>query len=275
MNDAEQTSDQNGWLSLRNVSNYDDPDQPQFAGRYTLNSPTLPDSILAVTYNIREGMAVAEAGDALVGSESLKEADIVLLQEMDESGVDQIAGLLNRNYIYYPAYRARSGRNVGNAILTCWPISDERKVILPGRHPVTGQLRIAVCAAVEIGNVFVSVCSVHTETYSTMASHRKGQVAALVEDIGPGNGAVIVGGDFNTVSKRSIRRMTEQFAAVGLARASAGIGPTIAKFGLRPAAADHIYTRGFSTIDAGKVEGVRASDHLPVWTQLTWASGDI
>lgn len=274
MSAADQTAGQNARRSLGNVINYDDPEQPQFKGRYASNSPALPDSILAVTYNIREGKAVAEAGDALMNSESLKEADIVLLQEMDESGVDEIARLLNANYVYYPAYQRRTDRNVGNAILTRWPISDERKVILPGRHPVTGQIRIAACATVEIGNVSVSVYSVHTETYSTMASHRKEQVAALVKDIGPGASPVIVGGDFNTVSKRSIQRMTEQFAEVGLARASAGVGPTIARFGLKPAAADHLFTRGFTTIAAGKVEGVRASDHLPVWTQLKWASGE-
>ena len=128
-----------------------------------------------VTYNIRQGQAIQQAGEALHRAERLREVDVIALQEMEETGVERLARWLRANYVYYPAFTRRSGRNAGNAILTRWPLSGARKVILPRRHPVTGQLRIAVRATVTVGANAIAVYSVHTETYATLASHRGAQ----------------------------------------------------------------------------------------------------
>jgi endonuclease/exonuclease/phosphatase (EEP) superfamily protein YafD len=120
----------------------------------------------------------------------------------------------------------------------------------------------------------VTAYSIHTETYTVPVSYRRAQIEAVVEDIGPGDTPTVVGGDFNTVSKRSIDRMTEQFAAIGLSRKSAGAGPTVSKLGVKPSAADHIFTRGFCRVGRGKLEEARASDHFPVWVQLICDPGD-
>ncbi len=208
-------------------------------------------------------------------SEALQAADIILLQEMDEAGTEFIARELGHNYVYYPAsVPFMHGRNLGNAILSRWPMTQSHKLILPYRHPAIRQTRIAVRARVTGGNRNVVVYSAHTEIYSTLVRHRKAQVAALVDDVGPGQGAVIVGGDFNTITRRGVKRTAGQFAEIGLARASEGSGPSIRILGVWTAVTDHIFTRGFQVLASGVVDTARASDHLPVWTVLAWSDRD-
>ena len=160
---------------------------------------------------------------------------------------NQIARALQVNYIYYPSSMpARMERNFGNAILSRWPLSQPAKLILPHKHPTNKQLRIAVRATAVLPEQEITLYSVHTETYTVMTKHRKAQIKAIVDDIGPGEAPVIVGGDFNTVSGRSIKRLKRLFGEIGLLRASAGAGTTVKKYRTRPSAADHIFTRGFA-----------------------------
>jgi endonuclease/exonuclease/phosphatase family metal-dependent hydrolase len=266
--DSGKETDKRSGFSVAHAKLYADPHGPKFEGFYANETQAISDQLIVVTYNIKEGLKTDLAGEGLRTIEEIKDADIVLLQEMDESGVDQIAQLLGLNYVYYPAFVSRSGRNVGNAILARWLLTEPHKIILPGRHPLSGQMRIAVRATVNFNGQDLHVYSIHTETYSTVPAHRKDQIAALVEDIGPGSSLVIAGGDLNTVSKRSIQRMADQFAAVGLNRASAGSGPTISKFGFSSVAADHLFARGFSIVSSGTVQYAEASDHFPVWAKV-------
>jgi endonuclease/exonuclease/phosphatase (EEP) superfamily protein YafD len=221
-----------------------------------------------VTYNINHGLEVAGAIEAFKSSRRLRRADLVLLQEMDEVGTGAIAEALRHNYVYFPASVARYGRNFGNAILSRWPLKDARKLVLPHRHPVNQVLRIAARATLDLGDMDVHAYSVHTETYTVPAPVRRAQIAAIVDDIGPGQRSVIVGGDFNTVSGRSIKRMVSQFATIGLRRTSSGAGATVTKLGIRPSAADHVFTRGFCRTGRGKEELTGVSDHFPVWVRL-------
>jgi endonuclease/exonuclease/phosphatase family metal-dependent hydrolase len=272
--DSGKETSQRSEFSVAHAELYEDPHGPKFEGHYAGETQAISDQLIVVTYNIKEGLETDLAGEGLRTIEELKDADVVLLQEMDESGVDQIAKVLSLNYVYYPGFVSRDGRNVGNAILARWPLTKPHKVILPGRHPLSGQMRIAVRAAVNFNGQDLLIYSIHTETYSTMPAHRKDQVAAVVEDIGPGSSLVIAGGDLNTVSKRSIKRMTEQFAAVGLVRISAGSGPTISKFGLSSVAADHLFARGFSIASSGTVAHAEASDHFPLWAKVALENED-
>jgi endonuclease/exonuclease/phosphatase family metal-dependent hydrolase len=254
-------------ISLPRATPCDDPRGPKYEGQYAAEPAVDTGHVVVVTYNIRKGQAIQKAGEAFQRAERLREVDVILLQEMEETGVERLARWLRANYVYYPAFTRRNGRNAGNAILTCWPLVDARKVILPRRHPVTGQLRIAVRATVDIGESSITVYCVHTETYSTLASHRSAQVAAIVDDIGPGDSPVIVAGDFNSVSRRSVRRIEEQFAAVGLVRASADAGPTITKLRFR-SSVDHVFARALDPIASGTVGDADASDHVPLWVQF-------
>jgi len=229
--------------------------------------------MLVATYNIDKAKAIVEAGQALSQLEPLPRASLIFLQEMNESGAEAIARTVSANYVYYPASASPSGRNMGNAILSRYPLRDPRKIILPGLFYLNSQSRIAVRATIDMvagdGSVLpVRVYSAHTEIYTATRSHRDAQAAAIVDDIGLGNSPVIVAGDFNTVSRRSIQRLAAQFAAIGLQRITAHAGPTVAKLGGKPTAADHIFVRGFRKIGVGIATEANASDHFPVWVEL-------
>lgn len=241
---------------------------PLFEGQYAKEKSPVADSPLkVVTYNIDFGERVDKAIEELTTIPTLQNSDILLLQEMDEQGVDRIAQALQVNYIYYPASIHKHGKNFGNAILSPWPIRQPYKLLLPHYSPTIQQRRIAARAMVDVGNVSVLIYNVHTETYISTRQHRRDQTAAVLNDIDPAQTHVIVAGDFNTVRKATTLRIDKVAATHGLTRATAGVGATVHRF---PAIADHIYIRGFSVVEAGKGEETTASDHLPVWAMLSF-----
>jgi endonuclease/exonuclease/phosphatase family metal-dependent hydrolase len=150
-------------LPLRDTT-YEDVDGPVFSGQFATPAADPPETITVVTYNIDFGLRVDRAIKGFQAVEALNSADIVLLQEMDEEGTERMARALQANFVYYPATFGRHGRNFGNAVLARWPITEERKVLLPHRHPIRRQLRIAARATVQVGDRDVLAYSVHTET---------------------------------------------------------------------------------------------------------------
>lgn len=257
---------------LPRMINHSDPDGPLFVGSSTAEPPADRAELVVVSYNLRYGEAIDETIRAYRENQPLSAADIILLQEMDETGVSSIAADLGYHYVYYPASVAEDGDNFGNAILSRWPITDPAKLILPGLHPLTGQQRTATRATVRVGESDVLIYSTHIETATAPASLRVGQFAAILDDIPADAPYVIIGGDFNTVTGRGVAALAEQFAVGELDHATAGIGPTFTRIGLRPSATDHLFTRGFEKLESGVLSEVSASDHFPVWARL--AMGD-
>jgi len=96
-----------GIPGCKNVENYLSPEGPRFAGNYApplLESETSFDgSIKAVSYNIEHSVNIAGALAELENVAELKGTDVVMLQEMDEAGVDSMAKTIGFNYVYYPA----------------------------------------------------------------------------------------------------------------------------------------------------------------------------
>jgi endonuclease/exonuclease/phosphatase family metal-dependent hydrolase len=254
------------------VRNYDDLEGPKFEGFYAPTALSPQDILKVVSYNIRFGEAVEAAVNAFRQYVQLINADIVCLQEMDEVSTESIARQLRYNFVYFPAcIHNYHGRNFGNAILSKWPLLGTKKIILPGLSPLTRQIRLAAKAWLQVGKREIVVYSTHTEVYLTMINHRRQQADALISDIAhtvEESQYVIVGGDFNTVSHRGINRLVNQFARVGLERASKGAGATMMRYAYRPTAADHIFVRGLRTLGRGAVRQAAASDHAPVWVML-------
>ena len=181
---------------------YDDPQGPLFEGSFSVERPQNRQTVKVVSYNIDDGKEVAQAARELGMYNPLRGADFILLQEMDETGTEQIARELQYNYIYYPASMPkRNARNFGNAILSPWALSQPQKLILPHKHPTNKQLRIAAKATANLPDREVLLYSVHTETYTVTTRHRQEQVQAIVDDIGTGENAVIVGGDTGFVKR--------------------------------------------------------------------------
>ena len=247
------------------MQNYEEPDSPKFEGKYTVARPKYEGKITAVSYNINFGEFIDEAIEDL---SLIPLPDLIMLQEMDEEGTDRIAQETEMDYVYYPASVHRHQKNFGNAVLSRWPILRTQKLILPRRHPANKQMRIATKAKLDVDGTAVCVYCVHTEVYLTTRQYRRDQIQAITGDILNAGEHVIVGGDFNTVRRTSIRRLVEYFEALGFIRASKGVGPTVKKMRVSPSAADHIFTRGMSVVKAGRQKEINGSDHYPIWVQL-------
>jgi endonuclease/exonuclease/phosphatase family metal-dependent hydrolase len=235
---------------------------PRFEGHYARPVPPAQApaaGIRVVTFNIRFAREIARAIEVL-RHDSLRGADILALQEMDEAGADRIARTLGYDYAFYPAViHPTSGRYFGPAVLSRWPIERSWKVLLPHAGWTRGQRRTATAAVLRVRNTRILAYAVHLETPVQLSdAGRRDQVMAVLDDAADFRGPVVIAGDFNS-------------EGVGLLLARRGylwltrrVGPTVAWFSW-----DHVFVRGLAPArprSAGVVPEVRgASDHHPVW----------
>lgn len=250
--------------------NFCDCDSPRYEASHAGDPPAFTGEITVVSWNIKFCLKVGTAIAELQEVPALRGADILLLQEMDEDGVESIGRELKYNYIYYPAtVHTRTGRKFGNAVLTKWPVSCSRKLQLPHQSPRTGEMRIATRAHLDVAGHDLLAYSVHTETFALSSAKRQEQFQALAADIaGETHEHVLVGGDFNTVRGKDIARLEEWFAGVGMERVSTGAEPTI-RAAMIGFSFDHIFTRGLANIEKDVWKETKASDHYPVWQRLS------
>lgn len=256
-------------LLLPQTINHSDSDGPLYQGHYAPPDAPAPDELLVVSYNLHFGDALDEARRAFEARDPLPAPDFLLLQEVDATETEELAAALGYDYVYFPASVAPDGRDFGNAILSRWPLSDARKLILPGVHPLSGQQRTATRATARVGERDVLLYSTHIEIATAPVALRAGQMAAVAEDVPANADAVVIGGDFNVVTGRGARALAELYAAHALDHASQAAGPTLTRLGVR-VPADHLFTRGFEVIGTGAAGDMTASDHLPVWARLRW-----
>jgi endonuclease/exonuclease/phosphatase (EEP) superfamily protein YafD len=256
------------WLffSCTTIKNYPDPLGPKFLGDYREDAPVFNDTLKVVSFNIAHALKIDQATQELSGSAELTGADIILLQEMDESGTETIARSLKTNYLYYPVSK-KDGKNFGNAILSRWPFSRERKYILPYDYPIKKSPRAAVSAVLQIGELEVLTYSVHTHTILLSEEKRLAQVDSLVKDISREWKQVIVGGDFNSPGTSNVEAIVRIFRQNGFQHASENSGTTV-EVGPLDLTLDHIFSRGFEVVSTGALESSRASDHYPIWVKL-------
>ncbi|MEO1062095.1 MAG: endonuclease/exonuclease/phosphatase family protein [Actinomycetota bacterium] len=225
--------------------------------------------IRVVSWNIRFGIEVDTAIGELLGVDDLVDADLLLLQEMDETGVARIAEALGAEHVFSSvAIHRQSGRDFGNAIVSRWPLSDPASVPLPHVAPVSGHPRAAARARVHVGDRELLVYSTHTETPALRLRRRVEQFRRIAADVEhEGADRVVVGGDFNTVTARGVEALTRTMASAGLRRASAVADPTFRRAG-REVPLDHVFVAGLTASAAGAVPTTAASDHRPIWARL-------
>jgi endonuclease/exonuclease/phosphatase family metal-dependent hydrolase len=251
------------------AKNYLDPIHPFYAGSYTEENQRTVESLTVASYNIWFGLDLKQALAELKELQTRRPLDIILLQEMDELGTEQIARILQLNYVYYPAaIEPTYHKNFGNAVLTRWSILDSKKLILPHRSFSNRMNRIATRATIRIHDVDVLVYSIHTESIFTLPRFREDQYRAVLEDTGREAERVIIGGDFNSFRGSDVKKTDSIFREAGYLRASEACGHTILKYGIG-VLSDHIFTKGFVVKETGKIDGATASDHLPIWVTLT------
>ena len=250
------------WSGCAPATNLLSVNQPAFLGRYAPSSVSSAAQLRVVTFNIRESREIDRAIEVL-RSDSVRDADVVALQEMSESGVDRIARALHLNYAYYPAViHHRTGGYYGPAVLSRLPIERSWKVLLPHGSWDRGQRRTATAAIVRANGLRVLVYAVHLETVVKLSpAKRTEQARAVTEDAKGFRGPVVIAGDLNDYG------MAAQIHDQGYTWLTEWVGATHTIFSM-----DHILTRGLVAAEAGSVGVVRevrgASDHHPVWAVL-------
>jgi endonuclease/exonuclease/phosphatase family metal-dependent hydrolase len=243
------------------ATNLLNPTTPAFSGEY---APRIPDtsitsSIRIVAFNIKLARRINRAVEVL-RSDSLRDADILALEEMDDSGVDRIARALRLNYVYYPgSIHPTDHRYFGPAILSRWPIERSWKLFLPHKSRLRHQQRTATVAELRLRGRRIRVYAVHLETpFRFSDAARRDQVTTILADAAAFDGPVVIAGDFNSYAigwflmRHGYRWLT------------ARLDPTISIFSW-----DHIFVRHLARSrppSAGVVRQVHgASDHRPVW----------
>jgi endonuclease/exonuclease/phosphatase family metal-dependent hydrolase len=248
--------------------NYLEADRPLYQGSFAPAAAErpVPDTLRVVTYNIEVGAHVKEATDVLRHRPELGQADVILLQEMDEPGVRAIAEALSLGYVYCPSSRhTKQERDIGNAILSPWPIEERWKVRLPHLARLSGHARSAVGARLRIGERGLRVYSLHLATLIGLSKRqRREQLEAVITHASASDEPVVIAGDFNG------KDMAKHLSQRGFAWPTRGIGQTstLLKFSF-----DHVLVRGLvPAADPGRgvlrdvPQGI--SDHFPVWTVL-------
>jgi endonuclease/exonuclease/phosphatase family metal-dependent hydrolase len=251
-----------GLLGCATGRNYAKPDGPRYAGGTAVPSGTGYKNAIAlrvVSFNIEYALRMDSAIAVLAGDPALRDADVILLQEMDEKATRRVADTLGMFYVYYPSvFRFKTGRNLGNAILSRWPIVEDRKIVLPHLSRLVHSQRAATAATIRVGETPVRVYSLHLGTMAGLGPvARRDQLKAVLADAGR-YPRVVLGGDLND-------------PGIGrIARDMGYLWPTQrGPFTTRIGRLDHILFKGFRCPDsaaAGTVLDNRdASDHLPVW----------
>src|SRR5215207_3884631 len=147
--------------------NYPDPVSPRYAGAARrVNAPLHnSDTLRVLSFNIEYSQNTRQAARLLTTEPKLRDADIILLQEMTAPATKFLADSLHMRYVYYPAiYNRIKKRDIGNAILSRWPIADDAKLILPGKSRYAKTQRIATAATVSVRDQNIRVYSTHFGT---------------------------------------------------------------------------------------------------------------
>ena len=263
--------------NLTSLINYTNEDKPKYVvSNLSYKNILAKESIKVVSYNIKHSKKTDEAIELFKENKNLSDADIIFLQEMTPDGTEKIAKQLNYNYIFYPAIlHPGLKKDFGNAILSKWPIKNDYKVVLPPKTTKSRQ-RNAVGAVVTINTEEIIVFSLHMGIF-IKPDARKNLVKLIIDTVDNSYKHCIIGGDFNSFTKKDRKNIFDSFKMFDFHLATANIGWTYKQWFLlnRELTLDHIYVKGMKTLAAGKIVNASASDHLPIWAKLTFeASSD-
>ena len=262
--------------------NYLDPALPRCAEALGSSRPVIvaPETFQLVSFNIKFGVDPEKAMRTLERN-GLQNADVFLLQEMDLPSTRTIARVLELNYVYYPiALHPKTGRQFGLALLSPWPIRDDRKVLLPRIASSDDIRKAAVSANVWIKGTPVGVINAHLQTGLSpveIGDQLQVVIGCVFGERCAQSGAPflpdrvynVLAGDLNTSGGAHLEVADEILAWRGMTRVP-GIGRTM-KYLFGAGRIDHIFTSaGLEVVASGSGDGFfgTGSDHRPIWAEL-------
>lgn len=221
-----------------------------------------------VTFNLKWGRDVDRAADLLSRPGPLRDADLVVLQEMDGPGTELLARALGMAWVYVPsAVHPVPKQDFGVALLSPWPLEEPRKLLLPHQNRFRKLRRAAAIATLRSPLGPVRVYGVHLESpVGASNGVRRDQARVVLADASGWTGPVIVAGDFNG------RAGPQVLATEGFSWATEAVKNTAGPFDF-----DHVLARGLCPAGPGAAAAAKdetdASDHDPVWTVLVPCGG--
>jgi endonuclease/exonuclease/phosphatase family metal-dependent hydrolase len=250
--------------ACRTGRDYPDPAGPRYANvDQHAAASARGDTLLIVSFNIEFSREVQGAIRVLRAAAPLRDADVLLLQEMTAAAARSIADSLRMAYVYYPAiYNRVYRRDVGNAILSRWPIAADAKLILPSRSRYAKTQRIATAATIRLRETLIRVYSTHLGTPADLGkAGREAQLQFILADAEPFT-HVILGGDMNSSEIGEVARRAGYAWPTGRIPRSNNAGRL-----------DHIFVKGIAPVGeqaAGTVASPPSiSDHRPIWIRAT------
>jgi endonuclease/exonuclease/phosphatase family metal-dependent hydrolase len=252
-------------------------------------APKTPAEIKIVSYNIRwrGGEELNDLIKLLKHDSEIAGASIVGLQEVDRNKrrtgnvntVRLIAEELGHHYAWAapPAPKPGLEEETGVAILSSYPLTDVRRIVLP--HPGPGRRRrVAVGATVDVGGTPLRVYSVHSENRMSVDKKIE-QSRAVLEDLAhyPKNMRAIILGDLNTWEPSSVKKTSELFVRENFTTPFANGKSTFQRTVLLipiKLKLDWIWMRGLDAASHGIDKKIGLSDHWPLWTVVRWKSSD-
>jgi endonuclease/exonuclease/phosphatase family metal-dependent hydrolase len=227
-----------------------------------VTAPPRDDTLRIVSFNIEYARETKRAIRIIRSSPELRDADVLLLQEMTAPTAKMVADSLGMHYVYYPAIYNRIVRHdFGNAILSRWPIVEDAKLILPSRSRYARTQRIATAATLQVGPTQVRVYSTHFGTPADLGwDGRIAQLRFILDDAARFS-HVVVGGDMNSADIGRVARESGYLWPTDTIRKSNAYGRL-----------DHFFLRGVSPagVTATGTHYVPAtiSDHSPIWIRV-------
>lgn len=235
-----------------------------------------------VSYNIRyrSGEDLKKLLELFKQDPEIGNAVVLGLQEVDRhkkrSGKTNTAKLiaeeLGLNYAWAapPQADPTDEEETGVAIMSPFPITDVRRIVLPHSGP-NKRRRVALGATVGIQNTNVRVYSIHSETRLAMDKKLE-QMSAIVDDMKryPPDKPVILVGDLNTWEAGAERKTIKLFSDAGL-HTPFGSQTTFSRRALFipiEFRLDWIWLRNFQVVSYGIDKKISLSDHYPLWVNV-------
>jgi endonuclease/exonuclease/phosphatase family metal-dependent hydrolase len=253
----------------------------------TLKIKTTPAAeIKIVSYNIRwrSGDDLKKLNKLLQEDPEIGSATILALQEVDRrkkrTGNSNVAKVmadeLGMHYAWAapPTAKPNDEEETGVAILSAYPLSDARRIVLPHEGP-NKRRRVGLGATIELHDQKWRVYSVHAETRISVDKKIE-QFKAILQDLAqyPSSMPAVVMGDFNTWEANADVKTIKLFTAAGM-RTPFGAQSTFKrKIVIMPIEfrLDWVWLRGLEAASYGIDRKVDISDHWPLWTNVKASS---
>jgi endonuclease/exonuclease/phosphatase family metal-dependent hydrolase len=241
-----------------------------------------PSELKIVSYNIRwrSGDDLKRLNRLLKEDPEIGGAAILGLQEVDRrkkrTGHSNVAKVMADELgVHYawaapPVAKPNDEEETGVAILSVYPLSDVRRIVLPHDGP-GGRRRVALGATVEVDNQKWRVYSAHAETRLSFDKKLE-QFNAILQDLAryPADMPAIVMGDLNTWEPNADRKTIKFFSQAGLRTPFGGQKTFKRRILLVPIELklDWVWLRGLEPVSYGIDRKIELSDHWPLWTNV-------